>query len=305
MKKPNNTENILGYIELENTLKPIRPTNDIFINYMYLNEENWEDLRKIGNIFLRKYKLYCVGTKIQLIKGNITVETQYEFLLDPSKKRKPDLKIIGEKQLTFMDIQNSATSHIPIPRRGVEYFGLEIGHANGKTVLHIWLLAEDIKNLTYGQPFKEYTIKAFDDNELFPYNAGSILFVNLKEIAKDTSKASQLAGVLLGTNKNPTDKDVRSILNNFKTNFSKFSADKGVKERMTVADKYIEMGMEQGIAQGREQKATTTVLKLFKKGFGISEISEIVEMPTNWVENISKQYSDFNSGSSKSPSNLA
>lgn len=41
----------LGYIQLETGEKPVAVMNDVFLNYHFEKEENWEDLRRLVNFF--------------------------------------------------------------------------------------------------------------------------------------------------------------------------------------------------------------------------------------------------------------
>jgi len=70
-------ENVLGYIELETGSKLITPMNDVFLNYTYQNEANWEDLREIVNIFYNAYIKTFGNTKVRPTEGEIKVKTQF------------------------------------------------------------------------------------------------------------------------------------------------------------------------------------------------------------------------------------
>jgi len=78
--------NVLGYIELETGSKLITPMNNVFLNYTFNIQENWEDLREIVNIFYHAYIETFGDTKIRPTEGEIKVKTQFPQYRDLSSK---------------------------------------------------------------------------------------------------------------------------------------------------------------------------------------------------------------------------
>ena len=114
----------LGCIKLVNGEKKIFPMNDLLLNFTFKDKANWETLRQIINIFIEAYQKHNPDTLAKKIDGNITVETQYQYLLDiQNTTRNQDIKVIENSgNTTYIMFQNRANIKIPIPERAVEYF---------------------------------------------------------------------------------------------------------------------------------------------------------------------------------------
>ena len=92
----------------------------------------------------------------------------------------------------------------------------------------MWLLKGTVGSLLRGKIFPNYILVDEQDHHPHP-NDSSILFVDLKRLAETSSKARELAGVLIGTIKEPKDPDVELILEDLKYSFEVFKDDtKGV-----------------------------------------------------------------------------
>jgi len=152
----------LGYIDLEDNRKAIYATNDLFLNYTFKDEKNWEALRDIVNILVNAYKEMIPETAMKPIEGTIKVETQYMYYLNTRNATKDqDLKLshIEESKLTYIEFQNRAITVPPIVNRAMEYFVLGIRQGKGKTADQIWLLSEDVETLLHGGTFTNYVIR--------------------------------------------------------------------------------------------------------------------------------------------------
>ena len=245
---------ILGYIELESGKKPVKPMNDTFLNFTYSKQENWETLRLKANIFYEDYISNAANTRIKPIVGDIKVDTQYEYLLDEEKTTKrQDFKMTtiknnDDKEYNYIEFNNTA----PEALRGVEYYGLGSGHSGGKPSHQLWLVGEGTNKIfERGEGYAEYLIKNKVTNKELDIKS-TMLFVNLKALSKNQTKAGELASVLIGKSKEPKYKEVEEIFKTLTNNFEKFKADKGAKNRMTVAERYTERGIDIGIEQGIE-----------------------------------------------------
>ena len=75
----------LGYIVFPSGSKPISPMNDLFLNYMFNKPENSEVLKDIINIYSEEYSKQhqdqSSGHKMPYITGDVTVETQYQYIV--------------------------------------------------------------------------------------------------------------------------------------------------------------------------------------------------------------------------------
>ena len=84
----------LGHILLDSGEKPIYPTNDFFLNFMFDQQENWETLRLIVNIFFAEFNRQNPFAAVEPIKGEISIETQYLYFLHTTNRTKnQDFKI--------------------------------------------------------------------------------------------------------------------------------------------------------------------------------------------------------------------
>ena len=291
----------LGYVDLEEGIKRVEVMNDIFLNYTYNKRENWETLKLKTNIFYGEYISRTEDTNISLIEGDIIVDTQYDYLLDEKNvTRRQDFKVTTLenkenketiKQYNYIEFNSSA----PKALRGIEYYGLGIGHSRGKPAHQLWLVGENTdKIFENNEPFAEYVIKNKVTNKELDIKS-TILFVNLKALSKENTKAGELARVLIGQTKNPEDKEVAEIFKTITSNFEEFKKDKEAKSRMTVAERYIEqgelegelrgieIGRQEGIQKGRQEgiqkgraEGAEKLLKLLKEGISPEEALDII-----------------------------
>jgi len=115
----------LGYIELDSGLMPVYIMNDLFLNHFFENEENWEILRSIVNIFVDAYTEIVQYTTAKPVAGAVAVETQYKYLMKlQSETKTQDLKITEETAITFIEFQNSAYTTPPIEKTCSKVFWL-------------------------------------------------------------------------------------------------------------------------------------------------------------------------------------
>ena len=233
----------LGYMEIESGSTPVHAMNDIFLNYMFKSEKNWEVLRSIINIVLEEYIRQHAdkGAIPNLVHGEIDVTTQYEFMRQRDRANpRQDMKVTGE-QITYIEFQNRAKPKKPIKERAIEYFGLGLGHSKGTVVSQVWLLAENPDDLISDNDFSNYLLQDIVTGSRYPDDSG-IMFVSLQGLSKLENKAGQLARFLLGINTEPTDKDIIAIKDSFSEEFSDFRVDKEASSLMTfeerVLDKY-------------------------------------------------------------------
>ena len=64
----------------------------------------------------------------------------------------------------------------------------------------------------------------------------NFLYVNLKRLARADTQAGELANVLIGNVKTPTDPEVKLILKNLKESFEVFREDKKVRDQMNIIE---------------------------------------------------------------------
>ena len=176
----------LGYVELANGSKAIYPMNDIFLNYTFENPEYWDALRSIVNLIVAEYKQQKPDALVSLIKGNIKVRTQFRHLLNTKNiTRDQDIKITeNEDESTYIEFQNRASTDPPVEIRSVVYFGLGIGHSNGKLANQVWLLAEDVDSVLHEKTFMRYVLKDEIMSNAHPSKSG-IMYVSLTRLSQE------------------------------------------------------------------------------------------------------------------------
>ena len=241
---------VLGFIELPSGRKSISPMNDIFLNYMFKDEKNWEVLRTLVNILIAEYKEFSSSTRISEISGPVTVETQYLYYINPEgKTKRQDIKMIS-KDTTFIEFQNNAYPDPPIKVRALEYFGLGIGYNGGQISNQLWIMAEDNEELMFGNAFSDFVLIDEFTGKPYPSLSG-IMFSSLKKLSEKVGEVGDLARFLLGKQKESVSENVSGIINSFNNSFEKFKAEKEVLEVMTYAEQVRLEGILEGEQKGR------------------------------------------------------
>ena len=151
----------LGHVDLPTGKYAVFPMNDIFLNYTFENEKNWEALRQIVNIFTKDFIEKYPGSTARPITGDIKVRTQYKQLVtgDPKKALSQDIHILENcKDATYTEFQIKAATKPIIDVRSVKYYGLGLSQSSG-LANQLWLLAEDVESLLHGFPMTYYSLK--------------------------------------------------------------------------------------------------------------------------------------------------
>ena len=242
--------NMLGYIELETGSKLITPMNDVFLNYIFQNEANWEQLRTMVNIFYHGYIEISGDTKVRPIEGEITVKTQFPYFKEfsSSNPKAQDIRIENAEKVDFLEFQNEMHPKIPISRRSTEYLGFSLTRGEDKQQSSMWLLNGTVPELLNDKAFSNYVLMDEQDHHRHP-NESNILYIDLKKLAKTDTQAGELAGVLTSVVKEPKDEEVSSILQNLKQNFLEFKNDTEVRNIMTRAEHLRAEGEAKGKAE--------------------------------------------------------
>ena len=252
----------LGYIDLPNGPRAIFPMNDIFLNYAFQSPDNWEVLREAVNILIDAYRQINPSTQLGLITGKIEVRTQFKHMLDGKATRDQDIKMSQEAgDATYIEFQNKSSTNSPIPMRATEYFGLGIGHSHGKAANQIWLLAEDVSAVLFGNTFARYVLKEETKGHMHPTPSG-ILYVSLQKLSQDSSPAGELASCLLGKTARPTEKKIQNIMTAINNTFGKFKLDKDVMTVYSLRERWHNEGMLVGEARGEEKGKVEIVARL-------------------------------------------
>ena len=236
--------NEIGYIEIEIknprtgvteiVLKPIAVMNDIFINYTFENPENWEVLRLINNIFYNEYKIIYPKSSLRIIEGAIKVRTQYAHFKAPDKNpKRQDAEIESEDKKDYTEFQINPTAEVAI--RSVEYLGFSTSRGANKPSTHLWLLGGDITSLMHSEDIVHYKMIEERINKYHP-SESSIVYVNLKKVSSENTKAGELARVLLGLSKEVKDEEVKFIFKNLSKSFNNFKKDKGERDVLTIME---------------------------------------------------------------------
>ena len=218
------TKTPLGYIELDNGTKEIYAMNDLFLNFTFEKDENWEDFRLMINILLEAYRKENPTTIVTLIEGEIHIETQYKFYINTQNTtRSQDFKLTETetKRIKYVEFQNRATTEPPIEIRAVDYFVLGISQSQGKIANQIWLLASDVEVVLQEETFMNYILKDETTNKIYPATSG-IMFISLTKLSKEKTAAGELALFLLGKQATPQNEAVKRIIKTFNTSFETF-----------------------------------------------------------------------------------
>jgi len=276
------TKTPLGFVELDSGSMEIFALDDLFLNFTFENEENWEEFRLMMNILLEEYIKLNPTTVATLIEGAIRIKTQYKFYINAKKKNKTrnqdfESDELDMNRLKYVEFQNKATSKPPIPDRAFEYFVLSIGKNPGKAVTQIWLLASDAESVLQEETFMNYILKDEATNKAFP-NSSSIMFISLTKLSQQKNLAGELALFLLGKLAAPQSDEVKRIAKTFNTSFQAFKDDKEVKNAMTIAEKHRNEGWvdgkEEGITEGASKGVNVganRIVELIKSGLSPDE----------------------------------
>ena len=280
------TKTPLGIVELDSGSMEIFALDDLFLNFTFENEENWEEFRLMMNILLEEYIKLNPATVATLIEGAIRIKTQYKFYINAKKKNKTrnqdfESDELDMNRLKYVEFQNKASSKPPIPDRAFEYFVLSLGKNPGKIVSQIWLLVSDADSVLQEKIYMNYILKDESTNKAFP-NSSSIMFISLTKLSQKKNLAGELALFLLGKSTAPQSEEVKRIANTFSTSFEAFKDDKEVKNAMTIAEKHRNEGWidgkEEGLAEGAEIGAdkgisagAAKIVELIKSGLSPDE----------------------------------
>ena len=262
------TKTPLGFVELDRGSMEIFALDDLFLNFTFENEENWEEFRLMMNILLEEYINLNPTTVATIIEGAIRIKTQYKFYINAKKKNKTrnqdfESDELDMNRLKYVEFQNKATSKPPIPDRAFEYFVLNIGKNPGKAVTQIWLLASDAESVLQEETFMNYILKDEATNKAFP-NSSSIMFISLTKLSQQKNLAGELALFLLGKLTTPQSDEVKRIAKTFNTSFQAFKDDKEVKNAMTIAEKHRNEGWVDGVEVGAEKGLNAGANKMFE-----------------------------------------
>ena len=263
----------LAEITLTNgNVKAITPMYDPFVNYTFEKEKNWEMAKIISNVIYKDYISKNPNTNLTEVEGKIDkVTTQYEyFKVDDNGKliSKPNAQDVSiessldlngnlTRQQDFQEWQINLTPKNPVDVRSLNYMGLSVSRGKenqGVKVQHLWLLAKGAEKneLLNGESIASYSLKEEKNNSTYP-NSPNLVFVNLKQLAKEQTKAGELANILLGITQTSTYPDLRLVINNFKETANEFAIEKGVKKMLTAYEKAQETSWSEGLEQGREE----------------------------------------------------
>jgi hypothetical protein len=272
-----NEKKPLGYIQLtKNIQKPVYPTDDFFINYIFDKRENWRHLRTIVNIILEEYAArYNRQDGFHLVDEDIFVRTQYKhYFANKSKQPSQDVEMneIRVKKQTYVEVQNNSATKPPIAIRASNYNGLAINKAkDGAEVSQIWLLAENDDNVLCGLAISNFRMREDNIGVYYP-RLNNIMFVSLPRLAEENSVCGELARLLLGETHEPKNSELSAIADMFKSEYDNFKQNEEVVNRMTILEEKYAEGMAQGMAELRsiaEEKYAEGEAKGEAKGIAI------------------------------------
>ena len=246
----NEKEDLLGFLVLETGLLLVSPMNDVFVNYTYERKANWEQLRKLVNIFYKAYIEICKNTQIEPIEGISDVETQFAWFKDPknSTPKRQDVRIESVKKVDFLEVQNDNSPDPPISKRSTDYYGFALARGSDKQQSSIWLINGSVSELLDGEIFANYVLMNEKSHRRHP-NASNILYVDLNKLAQEDSQAGELARVLIGEESEPIDDEVKEILYGLRQSFKDFKEDKEVKNIMSRDEQKEKQGIKKAEAR--------------------------------------------------------
>jgi SHS2 domain-containing protein len=249
-----NEKKPLGYIQLTNNIqKPVYPTDDFFIIYIFDKRENWQHLRAIVNIILEEYaKRYNRQDGFHMVDEDIFVRTQYKhYFANRSKQPSQDLEMneIRVRKRTYVEVQNNSATKPPIAVRAGNYNGLAVNKAkDGAEVSQIWLLAENDDNVLCGLPISNFRMREDNIGVHYP-RANNIMFVSLPRLAEENSVCGELARLLLGKVHEPKNGELNGLADMFKSEYDNFKQNEEVVKRMTILQEKYAEGMAEGEAK--------------------------------------------------------
>ena len=311
-----NTENtknkemgIIGYIELpKGVRKPISPMNNHFLNYTFNDPKNWPALQTMANIIYSDYIDKNPKTAVTTIEGDISVKTQLvHFQLKASDTpRTQDLEIESITKIDYIEIQiETKTLLIPVEQRSMGYLGLSITRGNtDKPIQQVWLLADDLKNksILNGKTYANFTMMDELDHRPHAHPAPfAVMYVNLKKMAKEQTKAGELANVLLGNVKEPKDKNVLKVFETLTGSFDKFKEEKEVKKMYSYFEEQLyiakeeakeeakQEGREEGRQEGMQKGVQKGIKGMLKLNMSLKDIAEVFGVTEAFVEELRSQ----------------
>ena len=249
--KEKEIKNIIGYVPLRNGLKEVTTLDNYFLTYTFNQKIYWETLRNMTNIFYSAYIEHYSDTSITPIKGKIAVRTEvthYEKVETVVPKRQ-DLRIESKEKVDYVEFQRKPNPDPSIGKRSVQYFGFSLTSGADKRTSHLWLINGEVGELLHKNIFSNYILLDETDHHPHP-NINNILYVNLERLAEANTQAGELARVLIGDLKTPTDPDVKLILKNLKNSFKGFRDDNKVRDSMTRKEEIV----AEAKAEAKEEK---------------------------------------------------
>jgi len=266
----------LGFIDLETGSKPILPLNHVFLNYTFDNKEYWETLREMINIIYRAYIAHYPRTSVTLTKTGITAKTEFANYkdLNSTTPKRHDIRIESEDKFDYIDFQNKPSTEPPVEERSVEYYGYALTRGPSKPASNVWLINGSVDKLMQDNVFSNYILINEENNHRHS-TISNILYVNLQLLAKVNNQAGELAAVLIGEEKTPTDPKVMQILQSLEQSFKTFKKDKEARNIMTLR----EMIAAEAIAEAAAEKEEIIAKKneqIAKKENRIKELEALL-----------------------------
>ena len=272
---------------LDGTERYIQPMYSILLNYTFKDEKNWNYLKNLINIYLETYNE--IGGKVSLIGDNIKVSTEYEYWVSGKERsRRQDFRVDEKDNITFIEFQNDNKCNPPIQDRSVQYFGLGVGQQIGGVSNQIWMLAKPVEELLHGQPISCYRL--LDERKGFAHpNKSYIMFVDVHKLANEYEglEVQEISKFLLNGKAIPEHNeraiDIAKILYN---SFIDLKNDREVLKAMTLKEDLEKQAEERerlGREEGREEGSISALLLA---GFGENQISSILKIPVERVEEI-------------------
>jgi hypothetical protein len=272
----------IGELNLNGRLRQVKPMHDFYINWLFENYDGKEIIKNIVNIFIEEHKRHCKWTPASNITGSVKITTQYAYYLNPKTNKYQDIKLehIDSGAETYIEFQNKANLSVPVSTRAIQYWGLSVGHNQGKDrklnigmANQIWLLAESVPDILHGGTTELYYLKGERTYKPYP-NRSWMMFLDLSKMADyetDTGEeARDLAEFFLGRRKHSEFKRVQEIILYFINNFNSLKKD---KEALSMFN-YTELKYEEQREEGKFEGIIEVAKKMLKRGALIKDIIE-------------------------------
>ena len=270
----------LGHVDVPSGKVAVFPTNHVFLTYTFDRREYWEALRLIVNVFVAEYRRQAPASRLRMVSGKITVETEYKHLFsdDIRRAKEQDIRMAdGDEDVTFVEFHNAVSSPLAVGERSADYFAHGIIKCRGRKANQVWVLAETVDSLLKGASIKRYVLKDETGDDLHPVESG-IMYVDLKKLARRNCPAGELASFLLGYRVGPKYGAVRKVARMIRKSFNKFRKEKEGNRMLNALEKTVEEAVIKAEAKAAARGEAKGEARGEARGRALGEAKKAEEM---------------------------